>query len=269
MAPEGYVESQAETIKKTVQFIDKVKATKSPLVHPVVTPRFALSVDMPVMKKLGRIARDGDLHVQTHISENSSEVKLVEQIYGKNYTEVYDEAGLLTPKTVLAHGVYLSDDELEILAERGTGISHCPESNCYLKSGICNVKRLMRAGVNVSLGTDVAGGASPSILNAMRAAISTSINSSFTSKDPCEIIDWKEAFYMATLGGAKVLRLSDKIGNFKEGKEFDAVVVDADVDNSACDYLIPVSPLENLQKVIFTGDDRNIINVYVAGKKVK
>ncbi|KAL3287648.1 hypothetical protein HHI36_002115 [Cryptolaemus montrouzieri] len=269
MAPDDYIESQTDSIKKTIQFIEKVKEINCPLVSPVITPRFALSVDMTIMKKLGRIAREGNYHIQTHISENPCEVKLVEQLYGKKYAEVYDEAGLLTPKTILAHGVYLTDEEIELIAERGTGLSHCPESNCLLRSGMCKVKKIINMGVNVSLGTDISGGASPSILNAMRSAINTSINSNFTNNKSYGCFDWKEVFYLATLGGAKALRMDDKIGNFKEGKEFDALIIDADSENSSCDYLLPVSPLENLQKVIFTGDDRNITSVFVAGVKVK
>lgn len=269
MSPSDYIESENDSIKKTIQFINKVKKLDNPLVQPVITPRFALSVDMSLMKSLGKIAREEDLHIQTHISENPMEVELVEQIYGMNYAEVYDNAGLLTPKTILAHGVHLSDEEIDLLSDRGASISHCPESNCLLRSGICKAKKLMERGINVSLGTDVSGGASPSIINAMRAAISSSINSTFNSSEKCECLDWKEAFYLATLGGARALRLDDKIGNFAKEKEFDALIVDLDVKDSACDYLLPVSPIENLQKFIFTGDDRNILNVFVAGEKVK
>ncbi|XP_044746709.1 guanine deaminase [Coccinella septempunctata] len=269
MAPTDYVESENDSIKKTIQFVNKVKKLCNPLVHPVITPRFALSVDMPVMKTLGKIAREEDLHIQTHISENANEVELVERIFGRKYAEVYDEAGLLTPKTILAHGIHLSESEIDLIAERGASISHCPESNCLLRSGICKVKKLMDREVDVCLGTDVSGGASPSMINAMRAAISSSINSTFVSNEKCECIDWKEAFYLATLGGARALRMENQIGNFEKGKEFDALIVDLDVKDSACDYLLTVSPMENLQKFIFTGDDRNILNVFVAGKQVR
>lgn len=149
----GYSETSEETVVNTRSFVEEVLKRKSELVRPIVTPRFALSLDMQDMKNLAAIAEEYDLHIQSHISENVDEVKMVEEKYGDKYAEVYKTAGLLGEKTVLAHGIYLEDDELEVLADSGTSIAHCPESNAWLRSGMCDVRRLIRHKVKVGLGT--------------------------------------------------------------------------------------------------------------------
>lgn len=104
----------------------------------------------------------------------------------------------------MAHAIYLTDDEVKLFIKRGSSISHCPESNLYLKSGCCNVRKLIDAGVKIGLGTDVSGGANPSIISAMRHSISTSINLSFTEEN-YKPLNYSEVFYLATLGGAEGL----------------------------------------------------------------
>lgn len=105
-------------------------------------------------------------------------------------------------QTVLAHGVHLEDSELEILKNRRTSIIHCPTSNTCLRSGLCDVKRLRSQGVNIGLGTDVAGGHSVSILDVMRSAIQVSTHIAF-SKEAYEPMNYVDVFHLATLGGAK------------------------------------------------------------------
>ena len=108
--------------------------------------------------------------IQSHLSESIDEVKWVSELFpsSKHYTGVYADTGLLNSKTIMAHGVHLNDDELSMLRCTGGGISHCANSNCSLKSGFCNVLRLRDYGVKVGLGTDCAGGYSPSMIDSMR-----------------------------------------------------------------------------------------------------
>ncbi|KDR23220.1 Guanine deaminase [Zootermopsis nevadensis] len=205
--PEGYGEDTYDSFICTEQYIRDIQGKRNELVQPIITPRFALSCDMKLMILLGELATKYNAHIQTHISENTGEVVAVQKMYPecKNYTDVYDTAGLLTNKTVLAHGVHLSDDELKVLAARGTAISHCPNSNTSLKSGLCDVRRLLNAGIKVGLGTDVSGGYSTSILNAIRCALQTSIHIFFGKGTDSDYVplSYHEAFNLATLGGAK------------------------------------------------------------------
>ena len=204
-----------------MQFISQVKALNSALVQPIITPRFAISCDMELMKELAELARKDGLNIQTHISESVGEIEFTCQIFNKDsYAAVYDEAGLLTDKSVLAHGVHLTDVELDLIKSRGTSISHCPTSNTNLRSGLCDVKRIMQRGIAVGLGTDVSGGSSASIKSAMKDALDVSHHLNFIKKqdiigtgrvarpeDPQNKdytpMNYKNALYLATLGGAK------------------------------------------------------------------
>ncbi|VTJ66197.1 Hypothetical predicted protein, partial [Marmota monax] len=107
------------------------------------------------MGELGNIAKTHDLHIQSHISENCDEVEAVKNLYPnyKHYTDVYDRNNLLTNKTVMAHGCYLSAEELNIFNERGASISHCPNSNLSLSSGFLNVLEVLKHEVKIGLGT--------------------------------------------------------------------------------------------------------------------
>ncbi|CAG2064579.1 unnamed protein product, partial [Timema podura] len=135
--------------------VSNVFLFQSDLVQPIVTPRFAISCDMDLMKQLGALAKKYNTAIQTHIAENQSEIETVLEMFPEyqTYTEVYDGANLITNRTVLAHGIYLEDSELEILVSKGATIAHCPNSNTSLKSGECDVPRLLAAGISVGLGT--------------------------------------------------------------------------------------------------------------------
>ncbi|KAF3423352.1 hypothetical protein E2986_06296 [Frieseomelitta varia] len=267
---DNYYETTEESIININKFIEDLIKLNSPLIKPVITPRFALSCDMTLMKKLGKLAKEKDLHVQTHVSENLDEIEAVKNMFPEypSYTAVYDGAGLLTCKTVLAHGIYLSDDEIALLNERGTAIVHCPSSNTCLKSGLCDVQRLKSKSIKIGLGTDVSGGQSCSILDAIRSALQVSIHLSLI-KENYKALNYKDVFHMATLGGAAALAMDNQIGNFEVGKEFDALVIDIDISDGLLNNLQSSTLEERLQKFIYSGDDRNIVEVYVSGRKVK
>lgn len=227
---------------------------------PIITPRFALSCDMPLMKELGKLAKDEDLHIQSHISENLGEIEAVKNTYKMKYAEVYDAAGLLTNKVstsffvkilmrpsmlyfqcILAHGVHLEDAELRLFAERNTSLAHCPTSNTNLRSGLCDVKRARSFGVRVGLGTDVSGGSQSSILCTIKDALDVSHHLNFVKKQLIQgagriaetsennayvPLTYKQVIFLATLGGAEALSVDQVVGNFVVGKDFDALLVD-------------------------------------------
>ncbi|XP_063980870.1 uncharacterized protein Dhpd [Diachasmimorpha longicaudata] len=267
---DGYCETTEESIQATIEFATDVISFSDPLVQPIITPRFALSCDMDLLTKLGELARTEDLHIQTHVSENLSEIELCKKMYPEcpNYTSVYDKAGLLTRKTILAHGVHLQDEELEILKERETSIIHCPTSNTCLRSGLCDVRRLRSKGINVGLGTDVAGGNSLSMLDVMRSAIQVSTHLSF-DKEEYEPLNYVDVFHMATLGGAKALAIEDQVGNFTPQKQFDALLIDTNISQGSLHDFSEWTVEQQLQRFIHSGDDRHIAQVFVSGYQVK
>lgn len=322
-----YSECDTETsVKDNVDFIRYVLDKKSDLVQPIVTPRFAITCDDGLLRELAGLARTYNLHIQTHVSENLGEIATVKEQFPRapHYTGVYDEVGLLTNRTVLAHGVHLEQDELLVLAERGTSIAHCPSSNTNLGSGFCDVRRLLNANVKVGLGTDVSGGSEASILAAMRSALAVSQHLNFMKTqnvlgtgrvEPSDEgkkqnyipLTYKQALFLATLGGAQgnflpknsntnrtlqsfiwssllpftlpaALAMDDKVGNFAVGKHFDALVIDTALapigGNRLPEALTKEKSdeqqlLEQVQKFVYVGDDRNIVKVFVAGKQIK
>uniref|UniRef100_A0A8C1AXG2 Guanine deaminase n=1 Tax=Cyprinus carpio carpio TaxID=630221 RepID=A0A8C1AXG2_CYPCA len=180
---------------------------------PVVTPRFAPSCSSSLLSELGEIANNNKLHIQSHISENKGEVELVKTLFPgcKSYTDVYLKHKLLTDRTVMAHGCHLTDEELEIFHETGSAISHCPNSNISICSGMLNVRNVLNHKVKLGLGTDVAAGYSPSMLDAMRRTLDTS--KALTIQDPQhKTLSFEEVFRLATLGGSegKIPSLIDK-----------------------------------------------------------
>lgn len=254
-----------------------------------------MSCDKKLMRELAYLANKYDLHIQTHLSESVGEVQFIRQVYfeDESYTDVYDSVNLLTEKTIMAHSIHIDIEEIKLLKKRGTTVAHCPVSNINLSSGICDVRRLMEHGVKVGLGTDVSGGNKVAILDALRSALDVSHMLEFAKKQDIKgtgrindetgenskyvPLNYKEALYLATLGGAQALALEDKIGNFEIGKYFDALIID--VDCSPIDqYDLPEKLmnktdeeifLAKIEKFLYVGDDRNISHVFVQGLQVK
>lgn len=183
-----------------------------------VTPRFAPSCSAEVMAAAARIAQNRGVWTQTHLSENHDgtehdEVELVKRLFpdAASYTDVYARAGLLGRKTIMAHVIHASDAELDMLAQTGTCIAHCPTSNEALESGRMPVERILQYGILYGLGSDVGAGPSLSMLHVMQAYRNT-------HRDHIDILP-AEALYRGTLAGAEILGLDDVTGNLNRGKE--------------------------------------------------
>ncbi|XP_076020866.1 guanine deaminase [Genypterus blacodes] len=264
-----YKETCQESQDETCRFIAELLNKKYPLVKPVVTPRFALSCSGALLAQLGATAKNNNLHIQSHISENAEEVKLVKELFpeSKSYADVYHKYNLLTDKTVMAHGCHLTDEELLLFKETGASVSHCPNSNISLISGILDVRKVLNHEVKLGLGTDIAGGYSASLLDSVRRAMDSS--KVLTLRDPeYNTLTFEEVFRLATLGGSQALSLDDQTGNFEVGKDFDALRVNIAAPGGPIDMFQCEKPKILLEKFLNLGDDRNIVEVYVAGKRV-
>ncbi|XP_046792673.1 guanine deaminase isoform X1 [Gallus gallus] len=264
-----YKETTADSVQEMERFVKELLERQYPRVLPIVTPRFGPSCTEDLLRALGDLAQTHDLHVQSHISETEEELKVVENMFPayQNYTDLYDKNKLLTSKTVMAHACHLSEEELELFNLRGAAVAHCPSSNFSLHSGILNVKKVLKHNVKVGLGTDVAGGYSASMLDAIRKTVVAS-NALKINKVSEAGLTLKEAFRLATLGGSQALGLDDVIGNFEVGKEFDALLINTKASDSPFDLFSADTFEDCLQKFLYLGDDRNISEVYVAGKQV-
>lgn len=280
MSPDYYRDESADAgvaaSRESINYIRKLDP-EAALIHPIITPRFAPSCTTSCLQQLGALAAETGSHIQTHISENKPEIALVKSLFpeSKFYADVYDSAGLLTPKTILAHAVHLTEDEKVLIKQRDAKISHCPASNTALTSGCAPVRELLDAGLTVGLGTDISGGFSPSILEECRQAIWVSRFVAMGAGDKAKL-SMEEVLYLATRGGAKVVGLEDKIGGFEVGMEWDAQLVRLGSVEQEVKALTkgPVdvfgweSAEDKVNKWVYSGDDRNTVAVWVKGKLV-
>uniref|UniRef100_A0A3Q3H412 Guanine deaminase n=1 Tax=Labrus bergylta TaxID=56723 RepID=A0A3Q3H412_9LABR len=270
-----YKETSQESQEETCRFIAELLNKKYPRVKPVVTPRFAPSCTGALLGQLGAIAKNNNLHIQSHISENVEEVKLVKDMFpeSESYTHIYHKYNLLTDKTVMAHGCYLSDEELNLFRETGASLSHCPNSNISLCSGILNVRNVLKHKVKLGLGTDVAGGYSASMLDAVRRALDSS--KVLTIQDPeHETLTFEEVFRLATLGGSQGITLTTQYINNPAVTQKQRHCVELTTKKLVSPCLsLSLSQVSCLSWSVIANfkivcDDRNIVEVFVAGRKV-
>ncbi len=214
-SPPALQESADDSIAASLRLFEKWDGAEGGRLRYVFTPRFAGSCSMDLMKRAGQLAGERGAFVQSHLSENAGEVEWVRRLFpdSPSYSAVYDSAHLLSERCIMAHCIHLSPDEISLLAARRTNVAFCPYSNRNLHSGTMPYRTLRDAGLNISLGTDIAGGPSLSML--------LQINEAMNAVG----ITFGEALYLATLGGAMTLGISDTVGNFMPGKDADFVVV--------------------------------------------
>ncbi|XP_027052628.1 guanine deaminase-like isoform X2 [Pocillopora damicornis] len=268
-SPNYYIEGTEDSVKNADRIITYILGMKNPLITPVITPRFVLSCTSDLMKKLGSLAKNYNLPIQSHLNENKKEISLVkEEFPNESYTAVYDKHNLLNGKTYMAHCCHSTEEEINLMLERNSAVAHCPTSNFNIRSGVADIRHYLNKKIKVGLGTDVSGGESPSMLVAIRDCVKASNAISFGKSEEFTALTYEEAFFLATLGGSQVLGLDDKIGNFEVGKDFDALLIDVEVPDSPFDCFDADDSKDAVQKFLYLGDDRNIRQVYVAGKLV-
>ncbi len=230
-----------------------------------VTPRFSPTSTPEQLLKAGQLMEEHPgVYLHTHMSENADEVVWVEELFPEcdHYLHTYDAAGLLGRRSVFAHCIHLNDAEWDRLSETGSNIAFCPTSNLFLGSGLFNLKRAVEKNIGVGLGTDVGGGTSFSILQTIAEAYKV-------QQLRGEKLTPFKAFYLATLGGARVLDMDDLIGNFEPGKEADFIIMDM-APTPLLEFRLAncKSLMETLFVLAMLGDDRSIAATYSAGKKV-
>ncbi|KAF2226471.1 guanine deaminase [Elsinoe ampelina] len=271
-AAQGVVDSRA-----SIEFC-RALDPEGDLVQAIVTPRFAPACSEEALRGLGELVRETGVRVQTHVSENRDEVRLVGKLFpeDRDYVGVYDRFGLLGERTVLAHAIWLSEEEKRLVKERKAKLSHCPCSNTCLTSGAMKVKDLLAEGIDVGLGTDASGGYSASMLEEVRQAILVSRHVAMVDGEKAKL-SFEEALWLATKGGAKVLGLEDKVGSFEVGMDWDAQMislgqVDEDGTIGVTENLVDVYGeekwIDRVAKWVYAGDDRNTSAVWVKGRLV-
>ena len=260
---ENLQEGTAESLSATRQWLEDV-AGKYERTKPILTPRFVPACTDELMEGLQEIAAEQGLPIQSHLSENLSEIDWVKSLcpWSSCYGQAYDHFGMLGPTTVMAHCVYSSDEEVELLKSSGTYVAHCPQSNTMLSSGVAPIRRYLDEGIHVGLGTDVAGGASLSMWRAAADAVNASKLRWRLVDQDLKALTSQEAFWLATLGGGSYF---GRVGSFEEGYEFDALVL----DDSALRSPRELSLWDRLERFIYLeGEGGKLARKYVAGREV-
>ena len=276
--PDFYRDASAQAAEAdTREFMRYVHAMSGNegLILPVITPRFIPSCTDDLLVRLGKLAQETGCHVQTHCSESDWAHAFVLERCGVSDTAALDRLGLLSRRTILAHGNFIGDADVSTILERGAGIAHCPLSNVYFSDAVFPLRRMLDRGVHVGLGTDISGGASPSILENTRHAViaSRSLESGVDPtqgrterRSPDSRIDAPTAFWLATVGGGSALDLP--IGLFRAGYQFDAIVIDPATRLSNLRLNLSAGPDEVLQKIVYHGARANILETWVANRRV-
>jgi len=229
----------------------------------VITPRFAITSSDAQLEAAGALAREHPtVMVQSHLAENAAEVAWVEKLFPRcrSYLDVYDQFGLLRPRSVYAHSIYLTDRDRTRMAESGAGAAFCPSSNLFLGSGLFDLRQTLDAGIRVSMASDVGGGTSFSMLRTLAAAYQVAHLKDY-------LLSPLRAFYLGTLAGALALGLDGVTGNFLPGKEADFIVLDPDATPLLSRRMAQAHTLaERLFLWLTLGDDRAIEATHIMGK---
>ena len=244
---------------------------------PVVTPRFIPSCTDATLEGLGALAKQCGCHVQTHCSESDWEHGYVLERHGVTDTESLDRFGLLGRHTVLAHSNLITAGNMDTIRARRSGVAHCPLSNAYFSSAVFPLKAALEKGLHVGLGSDISGGPSGSLFDNMRSAlmvarllesgVDPNLGPAERSRQAGVWIDFRDAFYLATTGGAIALDLP--VGQFSPGYQFDAMVIDTAAPHGTIRLWNDLDQGENiLQKIIYTASKSNIAQVWIGGRDV-
>jgi guanine deaminase len=193
------------------------------------TPRFAVSCSAEMLRESASLAERHGAYWQTHLSEDEDEIAEVARLFpdARDYLDVYDRAGALGARTILAHAVHLSSREVDRLVEADARVAHCPASNLFLSSGMMPLGAHRATGMTVGLGSDVAAGPEVSIFSVMRAGAVTQRVLELTGRaDPTAALRPLDWLRMGTLDGARVLGMDAEIGSLEVGKEADLIAID-------------------------------------------
>ena len=260
--PEALCEDVEAAVEGNEQLIAEFNKPDA-LVRPIITPRFVPSCTPELLKAGGELAKKYQLPIQSHLSENTSEIAWVAELEpeSKSYGDAYNRYGLFgqTP-TIMAHCVWTRGNELELMKQNGVMVAHCPTSNFNLSSGMAPIRSLLDEGVRIGLGSDISGGHDLNMFRMLVYAIQVSkMHYQLDHSKP--FLTLPEVFWIATKSAGSFF---GKVGSFEPGYDFDALVIDDSVL-----YPAEYSLTHRLERYIYLGDDRQIVHRFCRGKEIK
>ncbi len=258
------------TLAESGRLIERWHGAADGRLRYAVTPRFAVSCTAELLRESAALATATGAYWQTHVSEDRGEIAEVARLFPEatDYVDVYDRAGGLGSRTVLAHAVHLSDRELARLVETDTRVAHCPVSNLFLASGMMPLGRYVEAGLAIGLGSDVAGGPDLSIIAAMRVGFYVQNARRVAGVEDGPILAPLDWLRLGTLGGARALGLGEVIGSLEAGKEADVIAIDpsfvAPIPGSEDD-----DPADLASRLIFRAHPDMVRGAWVRGRRLE
>ncbi len=252
-APQSLCREASELIDQTACLLDRFPPGGR--IAAAVTPRFAISCSESLLSAAGTLASQREAVVQTHLAESVAECEWVSELFGGlSYVDVYRQAGLLGPRSILGHGVHLNDVDRTTLATTGSVIAHCPTANAFLLAGTMNRSRLVNDRVALALGSDIGAGFERSMVRVARSMILAA--ASLGGAQPSAA----EAWYAITAGNA------DRLGWHNAGR----LRVETAADLVVIEPTIPwlSSDVDPLAMLMFAWDDRWLHSTWIRGRRV-
>ncbi len=260
--PEALSEDVEAAVEGNEQLIAEFNKPDA-LVRPIITPRFVPSCTPELLRACGQLAEKYHLPVQSHLSENMSEIEWVAELEPESisYGDAYNSYGLFgqTP-TIMAHCVWTGGQELDLMKRNRVMVAHCPTSNYNLASGMAPVRSFLDEGLRVGLGSDISGGHDLNMFRMLVYAIQVS-KMHYQHNHDMRFLSLSEAFWIATKSAGSFF---GKVGSFEPGYEFDALVIDDSVL-----YFDDYSLQERLERFVYVGDDRQILYRFCRGKLIE
>jgi 5-methylthioadenosine/S-adenosylhomocysteine deaminase len=250
-----------ETLESNLAFIEAWHDRVPNRIYTWFGPHAPYSNFPETYGKIAEYAEQYDIGYHTHICETVDEVNQIKEKYGKSSVQLLEDVGALGPRLSVAHGNYLSSEDIELLAERGVGVVHNPSSNMKLASGVAPIPELMAAGVTVGLGTD--SNLSNNNLDMFEEMRLAAFLHKLTQKDPA-ILPCEEMLRIATMGSAACLGMEDIIGSLEVGKRADIIILDTHQP-----HLNPLLPEPNtnvIEQVVYSASAGDVMTTIVEGE---
>jgi len=254
--PHALHEETEASINESLSLLERWQGKADGRIHFCFAPRFALSCTRELLSRVAQLAKERDVIVHTHASENKTECAFVESETGLHNVAYLDSLGISGRRVVLAHCVHLDAAEFETLAHTQTNVAHCPSSNLKLGSGIAEIGKMLERGISVSLGAD--GAACNNRLDMFTEMRSMALLQKALHGP--EVIPARQALRIATIGGARALGLEQEIGTLETGKRADVIVV-----NLKSLHATPGDPVSAL---VYSAQASDVRSVVIDGRLV-